>query len=227
MTFHKISVLVPTRQRLDDLRTLLASYDATAGESVESELVFRVDDDDPASAELLRASGRTVLVGPRHAGYSSLPWFYRELLAIATGDVLMTGNDDMVFRTPGWPALLLAEANRYPDGVFNLGVSTHNATHFPFSTIARVAADAMGYVHDPRLYWGDVFLRDVMAAFDRAVLVPTVTIDHDWRGWRPDRTFREADQDNPARTNSLYWMTHDAVVNQAVSRVRALTAVPA
>ena len=130
MRFKKISVLVPTRKRIARLRTMIDSFEATNdGYAV---LLFRIDDDDVESWDFLAQYSYEVLVGPRLLGYTSMPAFFNELAAHATGDVLMCGNDDMVFRTPNWPSLVLDIANQYPDGLFDIGVSTYNETHYPF-----------------------------------------------------------------------------------------------
>src|ERR1700676_1477647 len=99
------------------------------------------------------------------------------------GDVLMCGNDDMEFRTPDWPELILAEANKYPDGLFNIGVRVGlNDDKFPFSIVSRRLAQAMGWLNDPRLLYSDVFLLDVARAFRRAVRLNSVFVFHDWAG---------------------------------------------
>lgn len=224
--FEKISVLVPTRGRVERLRAMIASFDRTTGNLPNAELVFRCDDDDPATIEFLRAwGGHQIVVGPRLAGYDSMPAYFNELAEAATGDVLMCGNDDMVFKTEGWPARLLFHASsRYPDGLFNLGVVTLNAEHFPFSTVSRKMVDAMGFLWDPRIFWGDIFLRDVAGLHGRAALVDDVEIEHAWAGYTPDDTFAQADKDI-VRRNPTYWTSvHMPAVADAVVKVKELLA---
>lgn len=212
--FTKISVLIPTRYRIDRLRSMLASYEQTAVSGAE--LVFRVDDDDPETHAFLR--DQNAVVGPHHHGYESMPLFFNEMLPAATGDVLLCGNDDMVFQTVGWPTLVLAAANAYPDGLFDLGVTTHNETHFPFSIVSRTVTERLGFLWDPRIFWGDIFLRDVMAAFGRSVRLPSVTIDHDWAG-------DETSQNQIYQRDPTYWTgTHAQAVRDAVGRLRGLAA---
>lgn len=219
--FKKISVLVPTRMRVAQLRAMLESYHATVQTPESSELVFRIDEDDLASLELLNQTRWTVVTGPRLQGYRSLPAFFDEMRKVASGDVLMCGNDDMVFRTPGWPEIVLAEANKYPDGLFNFGCATLNAGHFPFSIISKHVADLMGYIHDGRLIWGDLFLRDVLAAFGRAIPLPEVQIDHQWMGHTPDQVFLDAHQNDSQNWDEAYWARHREIVAAAVQRIDA------
>jgi hypothetical protein len=210
--FTKISVLVPTRGRAVRLRKMLDSFEQTTDGAAD--LIFRVDEDDAVSQDVL--VGYQMVVGPRLNGYRSLPVFFNELARVATGDVLLCGNDDMVFKTLGWPGLILHAANAYPDGIFDLGVTTHNETHYPFSIVSKMVADRLGFLFDPRIFWGDIFLRDVMSAFDRCIMLPHVEIDHDWMGHEPDSVFLEG---NAVRTSD--WMAfHSQAVDAAVRRLR-------
>lgn len=217
--FEQISVLVPTRQRLPQLASMITSFELTRTGC--SDLVFRVDDDDLPTMEYLLGGNWTIVTGPRHNGYRSLPRFFQELRYAATGDVLMCGNDDMLFQTQGWDAIVLAEANKYPDGLFNFGVETLNSQAYPFSIISRHVSDLIGFIHDERLMWGDLFLRDVLAAFGRSIRLKTVEIDHQWMGRTPDRVYQDGDQQNPQYWNAAYWEKHLACVREAVQRVDA------
>lgn len=225
--FTKVSVLVPTRLRIQRLQKMLASYDATTqGVEAASELVFRVDDDDLQTQALLKQRGNCiVVVGPRLQGYDSMPAFFNELFHAATGDVMLCGNDDMVLRTDHWALKILQAANQFPDGLFDFGVSTHNETHFPFSIVSRRAAERLGFLWDPTIFWGDIFLRDTMAAFGRAVPLPEVQIDHEWAGFSPDQTFEEADKDIVKRIPNYWSSVHARAVHAAVSRLRELEVV--
>lgn len=224
MPYLRVSVLVPTRRRIERLKVLLSSYDETTeGLSVLSELVFRVDDDDVETQVFLGGRGHTVVIGPRLEGYRSLPTFFNEMAARATGDVLMCGNDDMVFRTHRWAARILRTADAYLDGVFNIGVQTHNQDHYPFSTVSRRVVEALGFIWDPRIYWGDIYLRDVMASVSRTRMLDDVHIEHDWAGNSPDATFVEGNQNDIYRRDPTYWIgTHTQAVGDAVAKVREL-----
>lgn len=220
MVFTKISVLVPTRRRLPRLDQMLESYArTTAG---KSELVFRIDEDDPESREYLAKTPWPVFCGPRFEGYRSTPQFLKDMLTIASGDVIMVGNDDMIFQSDGWDRKILKEANCYPDGLFNIGISTLNASHFPFSIVSRWVVDALGFVYDPRLFWGDIYLRDIMFAFGRSVMLSEVRIDHNWAGYKPDGTFMEAEQFKQTVGTHAYWEHHALVVQEAIQKLRGV-----
>lgn len=222
--FNKVSVLIPTRGRVPWLKELFASFDETVGED-DAELVFRIDSDDLETRDFLLDRGNCVVaIGPRLEGYRSLPVFFNEMLPAAHGDVLMCGNDDMIFRTIDWPAMILDTANMYPDGLFDIGVQTHNETHFPFSIISKRVAEMLGFIWDPRIFWGDIFLRDVMGAFGRTVMLPTVHIEHKWAGYRPDKVFKESDKDIIGRDPWYWTTTHRQAVDDAVYKLSGVKA---
>lgn len=232
--FSKVSVLVPTRQRPERLRAMIASFEETTrGVEDSVELVFRVDEDDDTTLRVLLAPLRydvtidyDVIIGPRYNGYASMPAFFNEMARNSTGDVLLLGNDDMLFKTPGWPNQVLSAANQHPDGVFVLGYSTFNATHYPFSTISRRVVEHVGFFWPPHVFWGDIFWRDVMGAFGRTVMLSDVEIEHRWVGFdpEPDQVFRDAE---PAKCvevrDPTYWsVTHANAVAETVEKLRPL-----
>lgn len=227
MSFHRVSVLIPTRGRLARLQRLLASWDATVTDPSSAELIFRIDEDDTESLRFLLTHDHRVLVGQRLQGYRSLPQFFEEMRSKAQGDLLLTGNDDMVFRTVDWPQRVCDVANQHPDGVFCLGVNVQNAKNYPFAIVSAKATEAIGYLHDSRLFWGDVFLRDVYAKFGKAIRTDAVTIDHEWAGHQPDRTFVEANQGEFAHWGNGYRELHHECVRDAALKLSAAMQIEA
>jgi hypothetical protein len=227
MTFSKISVLVPTRKRVERLKAMIASFERTY--SGRAELIFRIDHDDQETRNFLqtipwRLKGG-VYRGPRHGGYKSTQQFLQDALSLASGDVLMVGNDDMLFQTEAWDKLILNAANRFPDGIFNLGVNTLNATHYPFSVVSRKMVESIGGMYDPRIFWGDIYLRDIVAHFDRLLMLPDIHIAHDWAGYKPDATFAEANDLKMSIGTPEYWERHRQVVGEAVAKLSAIVGV--
>lgn len=215
--FTRISVLIPTRKRVDRLQKMLRSYmETTQDAEWASELIFRVDEDDQETKDFLL--GHNVLVGPRHKGYESLPLFFNEMIGMAKGDVLLCGNDDMVFKTKHWAPAILDAANEFPDGVFDFGVTTHNETHYPFSIVSAKAVKKLGFIFDPRIFWGDIYLRDVMAHFGRAKMLHHIEIDHEWAGHSPDNTFMEGNLTRFSDQNQY----HRVAVDEAIVKLKSM-----
>ncbi|MHB1606652.1 MAG: glycosyltransferase family 2 protein [Leptospirales bacterium] len=228
MRFSKISVLIPTRKRPDYLKRMLESYEKTLVNSNQSELIFRCDNDDMETISYLSSTGFRIIIGPRLDGYKSLPVFFNEMVKIADGDLFICGNDDMLFKTRNWPQLIIDEANKYPDGIFNIGVSTGlNDDKFPFSIVSRQLVDAMGLINDPRLLFSDIFLLDVTKYFNRAIRFSGVSIFHDWAGHSDDLTRREANQhefnevfaDKQGNWSDSYRNLQEKVVSETINRI--------
>src|SRR5262245_7732479 len=110
-----ISLIVPTRRRVPSLWRLLDSLARTAARPGALEVVLVCDDDDPPSRSARHpALALRHVVGPpgrtmgalNQAGYQA-----------SRGDFVMLLNDDVVARTPGWDAAVLARLRRFPDGI--------------------------------------------------------------------------------------------------------------
>jgi hypothetical protein len=228
VSYRKVSILIPTRRRLTYLTRMLDSYYGSVENHDDSELVFRCDKDDLDSVRYLAEYDWPILVGPRREGYKSLPTFYNEMVGFATGDLFICGNDDMLFQTKGWPRLVIEEANKYPDGIFNIGVSTGlNDDKFPFSIVSRQLVQKLGKINDERLLFSDVFLLDVARRFNRAVRMNTVSFFHDWAGHTDDETRREANRHEFSQVfanaqgdwSEEYRRRHEEVVREAVLKI--------
>ena len=228
MSFKKVSVMIPTRGRIGYLEQLLESFDKTVVDKDKAELVFRADQDDLETIEFLCGTPYKFLVGSRENGYRSLPSFYNDMVKIAKGDVLICCNDDAVFVTPNWPQKLLDIANKYPDGIFDLGMHVGvNENFFPFSVVSRRLVDILGLINDERLLFSDLFLLDIARYFDRAIHIPEVVITHCWSGNVPDQTRIDANKhefdmvfkDDTGAWSDEYRDKHNKVVTEAVMKI--------
>ncbi|MHB1606654.1 MAG: glycosyltransferase family 2 protein [Leptospirales bacterium] len=183
MIFSTISILLPTRGRVQRLDRALKSLKSHAHDPSKVEIIFRCDHDDEETQDYLRSHEEFFLVGPREKGYASLPKFMNQCASVSTGDIIMMLNDDIIVETQDWDLRLLDFANKFQDGIFNIGIKTGlNDNLFPFSIISRLAYRALGFVNDERLVFSDIFLLDVMNSFGRAIRLPSVTIIHEWAG---------------------------------------------
>jgi Glycosyl transferase family 2 len=231
MSYKRVSLLLPTRKRPEYLKTFMDSYYATASGDGDSEIVFRVDFDDAESLQALAKYDWPVIVGPRRQGYRSLPGFYNEMARLATGDILICCNDDVIIETPGWAKLIIDAANKYPDGIFNIGVSTVRLEeNYVFSCVSRKLVDRLGFINDERLVYSDIFLMDVAKHFGRLSKLWSVTFRHNWAGENPgglDATRADAQRveaevvfaDATGAWSDQYRSLHDGVVAEAIARV--------
>jgi hypothetical protein len=184
-----ITVMVPTRGRTQLLHMMLNTLFATVSDQANVEVIARVDEDDQETVRYLFDRGQVkVLVGPR-LGYDHVPHMFNEIAAASSGELILAGNDDLEFQTPGWDRLLEQAAAKYPDGIFDLGVDDRlNNANYCFPCVSRRVVDLLGFFFDDRLLYPDIWLRDVMIPFGRAVRVDEVVIAHHWQGMSEDQT---------------------------------------
>jgi GT2 family glycosyltransferase len=121
-----VSVIIPTRNRVDLLRTCLAGVAAAHYPAIEV-IVVDNDSDDPATLDFLaglEGSGGRVL---RHAGPFNYPAINNRAVAEAKGDLICLLNNDIEMLAPDWLAIMATQALRdevgavgaqllYPDG---------------------------------------------------------------------------------------------------------------
>ena len=176
-----LSLLVPVRGRHAKIGQMIDSYEATRTEGC-SELIFRTDSDDPETTTYVESRGYKVLEG-LPLGYRWLCTMYTEMATVATGSLLMCGNDDVVFLTKGWDKMFLDAAQQYPDGIFELDGDASSAWPiWPFTVTTRKVFDTLGFIYDPRVLWGDRWLHEVMTMLGRHIMVPAIKVHHDWEG---------------------------------------------
>lgn len=121
----KISVIIPTRNRIDLLRTCLRGLEQTDYPDLEV-IVIDNDSDDPATLDFLASlAGRVRVV--RHAGAFNFAAMNNRAAALAKGQLLCLLNNDIEVLSPDWFKPMAQQALRddvgavgarllYPDG---------------------------------------------------------------------------------------------------------------
>lgn len=112
-----ISMLTPTRERVDKCCRYLQSVVETSSDPSQIEALFYIDDDDPQVSEYQdrlpklgdRLAKVEVVVGP----FITVSKSWNVLAGKADGDVLCMGNDDLVYRQNFWDSRLLFEMKEW------------------------------------------------------------------------------------------------------------------
>lgn len=171
-----ISLLIPTRGRPDNVRSLATSARVTASNDVE--LIFYVDDDDVPSFEIVEEYADQTIIGPRVV----LSEMWNRCAELANNDVMMHCGDDIIFRTHAWDELIIHEFDRFPDkivfvhgedGIQHGNIGTHGFLH-------RNWVDTVGYFVPPYFSsdYNDLWLSEVADALNRRVYLPNVYTEH-------------------------------------------------
>lgn len=110
----KISLLLPTRERPENLARLYESAFDTADRPGKIEVVCYIDEDDN-SYDSMNFYNLTKIRGSReHDGITNLSVMWNKCWENATGDIFMHCGDDIVFRTQGWDTAVTEAINARP-----------------------------------------------------------------------------------------------------------------
>lgn len=121
-----VSVIVPTRNRLEMLRTCLAGLETTQYPEIEV-IVVDNDSDDPATLAYLGAQDPAQVRVLRHPGPFNYSTINNRAVAEARGQLLCLLNNDIEVLAPDWLGIMVKQAQRnevgavgaqllYPDG---------------------------------------------------------------------------------------------------------------
>ena len=212
-----ISVLTPSRGRPEMLNTMIAS-------AKKCEHCVYLDEDDAENYKFPpvpeRSAAIRVFVGPRQ----SLGKAWNKLAEKATGDYLMMGNDDLVFRDKNWKERL--EETISPDQIavacFDDGLNGPN--HFAFPIVTRAWYETLGYFAPELFSFGfhDTWIFDIAQKAGCANYIGDVLVEHlhPTVGKRPvDQTFRERNWANDPqifRDSEVIRQKHAEVIKEAI-----------
>jgi ribosomal protein L37E len=143
------------------------------------EIVVWLDYDDPTLKqylELARLAGVLYQIGPRNIIHSAR---WDKCLPLATGELLCHGNDDIIFRTPGWDQMVIAEFEDCPDKILmvhgdDLYIQREGFGCHPI--ISRRWLDTLGYFIPPYFdgEWGDTWVNDLANRIGRRKFLPFI-----------------------------------------------------
>ncbi len=182
MTFD---LFIPTRQRPRNVHRLLESIEDTAAHPEAITAYFYVDDDDdvmPSYMDGIREAHPAIkmrfAVGPRIV----LSQMYTGMAAASTGDILWSGGDDIVFRTPGWDTMIAEEFEKVPDRILlvygNDCLQEHRLATHPF--ISRTGMDVLGYFYPAtgEIAVTDLWLHHAYETIGRLCYRPDIITEH-------------------------------------------------
>lgn len=171
-----ISVLLPTRKRYEQLARMTESLFKTAKNPVE--VVIYADEDDLDSALKAKQLGIKFVIGPR----ITLSQCWNEAARLATGDIFMQGNDDIIFKTPAWDETIEGEFSKSSDKILLVhggdgGNCKENFGPHPF--VHRRWFNILGYFTPPYFSsdYGDTWVNDVANMIGRRKYVP-IEVEH-------------------------------------------------
>lgn len=185
----KISLIIPTRKRISNVKRLVESVYNTAQDINNIQLMFYVDDDDQDSIDFFdkeKANPKfthlidtKIVVEPRQERFGETN---NILYRASDGDILMLGADDIAFRTKNWDHIVREEFGKHPDRlalVFGYDGIQPPGTLATHCFISRRGADAVGYASpgDFGYNYADNWMTELYRQIDRLRYVP-MHIEH-------------------------------------------------
>ena len=188
-----ISILTPTRNRPNNCERFIKSINATCSKHERIELLFYVDNDDPA-IEAYKSLAAHCDSEYRHFG--KIDFIFGEPMSVsrswniianqAKGYLLIMGNDDLVYRTPEWDSLLIQNlAVKFKNSGDPFWISWVNdgingARHCAFPIMTREWYDTVGYFAPGVFHFGynDTWVFDIAKQLDRTYYIPTIMNEH-------------------------------------------------
>lgn len=175
-----ISVLCPTRHRINKFERSYESLTRAADRPQDVEFLAAVDPDDTSLATYGWYSG-VMWVAPERFGYDGLHRYYQGLAEIARGDWLLVWNDDCEMTTPGWDTVI---GKLSPD-IMIADIQTPHSPLCCFPAIRRRAVEALGRFSSDNPHV-DTFWQDVGNATGIIASVPVYA--HCETPVKPDQT---------------------------------------
>ena len=180
-----ISLIVPTRARVEKLRQFLHSLAATTAKPDRVEVILVADQDDPQTLAF-RDPAMTFKMVPVPPG-QTMSALNRAGYAASGGDFIMLVNDDVIVRTRAWDERVVEVFRTFPDGIVLVHVNDtifgDKLCTFPFLTRAycEIAGgicpeDYTRYRIDDHIY--NVFNLLAVLGRKRIVYLPDIVFEH-------------------------------------------------
>lgn len=218
----KISLLVPSRERLNLKLTLISSIITTVKDINNVELLFGIDEDDPTRSIVYKIAAAipfVKIIDIKNEGkFIGINRIWNILASNTNEEIFGYIGDDMVFKTPDWDDKILKEfdKNNLPEDKIKLvhcfdGHRLHDEICVNAFT-HRKYYEVLGYFcrEEFLINWSDQWMYQTFKAFNRVKHRPDIHIQHNhWiYGVRKrDKTADRMLSDNHDRISDKLW--HD------------------
>ena len=183
---NAISILTPTRNRPNNCDRFIKSLYETTQYTGTLELLFYVDSDDPAKDIYKEIEERWqnnfwrvefVIGEPMSVSKS-----WNIIAEKSLGDIMIMGNDDLVYKTVRWDSKLMARLleldNPYYLSWFNDGINGNR--HCAFPIITREWYDTLGYF-SPGIFnfgYNDTWVYDIAKRVGKLNYMDEILVEH-------------------------------------------------
>ena len=180
------AILTPTRQRPGRLDNFIRSVHDLAELKNRVYTYNYIDSDDPRIKAYDEYSNKQPKNNYNCVGEPqsvSKSWNVLAKVAIDDGaDVLIMGNDDLLYRTQGWDVILEKEIEKYPDQIYCMWFEDliNGSNHCAFPIVLRLWYETLGYF-TPGIFnfgYNDTWNFDIAKRIGRTHFIPNVVNEH-------------------------------------------------
>ena len=184
-----ISILTPTRQRVNRLSEFVMSVYQHTEEKNRVEMLMYVDRDDPTKEQYLDfmlhcksefpdfLKVHIVFDEPKSVSKS-----WNDLYARSTGDIIIMGNDDLLYRTPSWDKTVEVESNIFKDDIYCMWMDDriNSENHCAFPIVSKKWCETLGYFTPGVFHFGynDTWVFDIAQRVHRCRFLGKVVAEH-------------------------------------------------
>lgn len=217
-----ISVLLPSRKRLESLEESINSLRNTANSPTNLEILVACDPDDVPTFKKAKKLVDYAFQTDARYGYSNLHWYYNELSDASTareGDWKLLWNDDAVMTTRGWDDIISDVT--WPYVVADLQSELSDSGHCCFPAVRYEAIEAVGGF-SPWTNHCDTFWQDIGRSTGK-IKVVDIFVNHkrfDITGDHKDETYDEGQQGY--RSDHYNSPEVRAKIAESISKIRRL-----
>jgi hypothetical protein len=186
----KISILVPTRERMNNRLTLLFSILTTVSDINNINVYYGVDKDDPTLDTIKKVSSAIpclkVIEIENNGEFLGLGKLWNILVDNSTEEIISMIGDDMVFKTKDWDLKIIEEFKNGPSDnikAVHCNDDCHGAKLAVNLFCHRRYAEIMGgFMREEfKINWVDQWLHQIFSAFKRLTYRGDIMIEH--RHW--------------------------------------------
>lgn len=231
----KISLLVPSRERLNLKLTLVSSIITSVKDINNVEVVFGVDEDDP-TREIVNKISNAIpcvkVVNIKNNGkFIGINNIWNILAANTKNEIFGYIGDDMVFKTSGWDEMILEEFNSKNCPNDNIKLVHCYDGHRNFDEICvnafvhRKYYETLGYFTKGEflINWSDQWMYQTFNAFKRVKYRRDIHIQHNhwvYGGRQRDNTADRMLSDNHDKISDKLWYD---LVDERIEAVNKLS----
>lgn len=219
---YNISLLCPTRNRVDGLKRMWGSALQTASEPDKLELVLYIDHDDHNTLDFIKSniaqSSMIISNKDKPEIYSNL---HNICCAKSKADIVFSCADDLIFRSKDWDKIVIEKFNSISDKIaFLFGNDGHWGSKFgTHGFFHKNWFNILGYLSPPlfTVDYSDNYINDIAKAINRSFYMDNIFIEHmHWTFGKMkfDQTAKEAHDRRSSTNNEFIYKNFETMQQQ-------------